>query len=207
VPAHVDGDPAGFLGLAAMWLGMMSLMMAPSAWSWVRTLDRFAGAGRPWRVRGAGGAVFVVGYLTAWAIFSSGAALLQLQFLRAGLVERGSRAAPLTGAIILLAAGAYQFVAFKAACLQHCRSPIGYFLTSWRPGLVGGWRMGFGHGLFCVGCCWALMLTALAVGVMDWRPMAALAVVSAAEQVTAWGHVLRRVIGAALIAAGILRLG
>ena len=206
MPAHPQGNPADFVALAAMWLGMMSLMMAPSAWSWVRTLDRFAGAGRPWSKRVVGGAVFVAGYLTAWSIFSAGAALLQLELLRAGLVESGSRAAPLTGAIILVAAGTYQFVSFKAACLRHCRSPIGYFLTAWRPGPVGGWRMGFGHGLFCVGCCWALMLTALAVGVMDWRAMAALAVVSAAEQVTPWGHLLRRVIGAALIAAGVLRL-
>ena len=110
------------------------------------------------------------------------------------------------GAAILIGAGTFQFAPIKQACLTHCRNPITYFLTRWRNGPTGGFRLGLGHGLFCVGCCWALMALALIVGMTHVLWMVALTLAVFVEQVLPHGHRLRIPLGVALIAAGLLRL-
>jgi predicted metal-binding membrane protein len=195
----------GFLPLTAMWLVMMAGMMAPAAWPWVRAFDRLAAPYGHVRSRAADAGVFIGGYLAAWLIYSLAAAALQLFLANPPLSESATRPSPLAGAAVLGLAGAYQFAPLKRACLTHCRNPLGYFLRRWRDGAAGSFRMGFGHGLFCVGCCWALMATALAVGVMNLWWMAALAAAAFVEQVVPGGDRLRVPLGAALIVAGIMR--
>jgi predicted metal-binding membrane protein len=112
---------------------------------------------------------------------------------------QGDMMAPRAGTVIFLIAGAYQFAPFKRACLTHCRTPLGYFLTRWRGGPMGAVRMGLYHGMFCIGCCWALMATAFAVGVMNVWWMTGLGIVGIAEQVASHGHALRRTIGVGLV--------
>jgi predicted metal-binding membrane protein len=191
--------------LTVMWFGMMAAMMAPTAWPWVRAYHRFHGA------RGiAIGATarFASGYLLAWLAYAIGAALLQRSLQRAALMEpSGDAAAPYAAAVIFAVAGVYQFAPSKRACLTHCRSPLGYFLTRWRDGPVGALRMGAHHGLFCVGCCWALMITALAVGAMNLWWMTALGIVTLLEQTTAQGERLRRALGGGLLIVSICQLG
>jgi predicted metal-binding membrane protein len=139
----------GLSPLALMWFGMMTAMMAPAAWPWLRAFHRFnRGAEKGATVR------FAAGYLLAWSSYSIGAALLQ-RALQATMLMQPSRdvVLPGVGAVIFLAAGLYQFAPLKRACLLHCRTPLGYFLTHWRTGPLGAFRMGLHHGLFCVGCC------------------------------------------------------
>jgi predicted metal-binding membrane protein len=205
--AHSHLAPAvGFAPLALMWFAMMAAMMAPAAWPWLRAFHRFSGAEREAEVGAT--ARFASGYLVAWLAYAIGAALLQ-RALQATSLMQPSRdvVVPGIGAIIFLIAGLYQFAPFKRACLTHCRTPLGYFLTHWRNGPMGAFRMGLHHGLFCVGCCWALMATAFAVGVMNAWWMAMLAVLALVEQVAPQGQVLRRVLGGAFLVAGIWRLG
>jgi predicted metal-binding membrane protein len=180
----------GLLPLTLLWFGMMGAMMAPAVWPWIRAAESFG-------VRGSG-VSFASGYLIAWLGYSVGSALLQTL-----VPMRGAAVGPRAGAIIFLIAGLYQFAPLKRACLTHCRTPIGYFLTRWRNGPVGAMRMGLHHGLFCVGCCWALMATAFAVGVMNLWWMAALGAVALGEQIAPHGHILRRSIGAAFLAAAV----
>jgi predicted metal-binding membrane protein len=113
---------------------------------------------------------------------------------------------PAMGAVIFLVAGLYQFAPLKRACLTHCRTPLGYFLTRWIDGPSGAFRMGLHHGLFCVGCCWALMATAFAVGVMSAWWMIALGIAALVEQIAPHAQLVRRVIGGAFLLAGIVRL-
>jgi predicted metal-binding membrane protein len=80
---------------------------------------------------------------------------------------------------VLLGAGIYQFTPFKQACLRHCQSPLGFLLSRWRD---GAFAMGFSHGAYCVGCCWALMAILFALGVMNLAAAAALALFIAAEK-------------------------
>jgi predicted metal-binding membrane protein len=100
-------------------------------------------------------------------------------------------------------AGLYQLTPFKRVCLTHCRSPLDFFLASWREGRGGALRMGFHHGLYCVGCCWGLMLVLFAVGVMSLFWMALIAVLIFAEKVFRVGPRLAPVFGIILIALGL----
>jgi predicted metal-binding membrane protein len=199
---HTHAAPVGVWPLALMWFGMMAAMMAPTAWPWVRAVHRFSAADRGATAR------FASGYLLAWFGYSIGAALLQRALQETMLMQPSSDVVlPRSGAVIFLIAGLYQFAPLKRACLMHCRTPLGYFLTDWRNGPFGAFRMGFHHGLFCVGCCWALMATAFAVGVMNAWWMAALAALALAEQIAPQGQMLRRVLGGSFLVAGISRLG
>jgi predicted metal-binding membrane protein len=196
--------PIGLAPLTFMWLGMMAAMMAPTVWPWVQSFHRFAADGRS---SVAATARFSAGYLLAWLAYSTAAAWLQRALQGGGATEHAIGALPFrVDVAVFLAAGLYQFVPLKRACLTHCRSPFGYFLTHWRNGAAGAFRMGLDHGIFCVGCCWALMATMLAVGVMNVWWMAALAVVALLEQVAPYGAALRRPIGVALVAVAIWRL-
>ena len=204
---HVHVTPAGhFWPLALMWFAMMAAMMAPIAWPWIRAYHRFSGAPRGAAITAT--TQFAGGYLLAWFGYAIAATLLQGALQAATWMQpSGDVVIPRAGAVIFLIAGIYQFAPLKRACLMHCRTPIGYFLTRWIDGPISATRMGLHHGLFCVGCCWALMATAFAVGVMNVWWMAALGVVALIEQTVPRGDLLRRVLGFALLAAGILHLG
>ena len=180
---HIHSS-ASFAGLSAMWVAMMTAMMAPTVWPWVNAYHRL----------GSHTSLFVSGYVAAWAIYSIAAAGLQILI---GPVS------PSIAATILIGAGLFQFASIKAACLTHCRNPFTYFLAKWRNGPSGGFHMGFGHGLFCVACCWALMITTLAVGMTNLWWMALLTLVAFAEQVLPFGDRLRKPVGGALIVAGL----
>ena len=193
-----------FGSLAAMWFGMMALMMGPTVWPWVRAFDRLDAQTR-FTARALASTVFSAGYLAAWLIYALAAAALQLLLARAGIFDATGGLAPAVSAGVLAIAGVFQFAPLKHACLMHCRNPVSFFLSRWRRGAMGGFRMGLGHGLFCVGCCWALMATSLAVGVMSLWWMAALAVVAFIEQVVPGGDRLRIPIGIALVASAALR--
>jgi predicted metal-binding membrane protein len=186
-----------FPALTGMWFVMMTAMMAPTVWPWVSAFYRLASS--PVGSGYSRTTIFIGGYAAAWLLYSLAAAGIQL------LLPHDLPKALAAG--ILFTAGAFQFAPIKRACLMHCRNPLTYFLTRWRDGASAGFRMGFGHGLFCVACCWALMATTLAVGVMSLWWMAGLAVVTFAEQVSPWGDRVRTLVGVALIAMAAVEAG
>ena len=176
-----------YLPLVAAWFAMMAGMMTPTVWPWIAAFDRLGG----------NRLFFSSGYAAAWLLYSVAAASIQL------LLPHELPNALATS--ILFIAGAFQFAPFKRACLMHCRNPLTYFLARWREGGSAGFRMGFNHGVFCVACCWALMATTLAVGMMSLWWMAALALVSLGEQVSPWGESVRRGAGLSLLAGALLK--
>jgi len=148
--------------------------------------------------------VAVAGYLTAWLAYALGAASLQLLLQRAGMLRHATASVTSgLGAAVFLFAGLYQFAPVKHACLTHCRTPLGYFLSRWHDGPANGFRLGVNHGLFCVGCCWALMATSFAVGIMNGWWMVALAALAVTEQVAPHGHRLRVPLGVGFMIAGV----
>ena len=188
-----------------MWLAMMTAMMAPAAWPWVRAFHRFgvdvdAASG----ARGGDAVVFERLPRRLARLFRRGGAAA------AGTCPRcrgfDGRHSPTGGGGHPSVAGLYQFAPQKRACLTHCRNPITYFLSRWRNGSPAGFRLGFGHGVFCVGCCWALMATALVVGMANLWWMAALTAVAFIEQVVPHGDRIRMPLGITLIAAGLLQM-
>jgi predicted metal-binding membrane protein len=205
--AHAP-DALAFWPLTLTWLVMMAAMMAPTAWPWVRAFQRFAGiddlSGRARRL--AATLQFAAGYLVAWLAYSAAAALAQIALRSGGMPDHATgSAASRAGAALFLVAGLYQFAPLKRACLTHCRSPFSFFLARWRNGPASGFRLGAQHGLYCLGCCWALMATALAVGAMSVGWKIALGAIAFVEQVAPYGYTLRRPLGIALVAAGVWR--
>lgn len=195
-------SPAAFAWAVLMWQAMMVAMMTPTVAPWVVAFGRLAGddAGRG---RLGASAAFAAGYVAVWFGYSVVAAALQFALSAAGLIGHGG-APPLVAAAVLIAAGAFQFAPMKQACLTHCRNPISYLLAQWRGGPPSGFRLGLVHGAYCVGCCWLLMLTGFAVGVMNLAWMAILTVAVAAEQVAPGGPWVGRGMGLALVAWGVV---
>jgi predicted metal-binding membrane protein len=193
------------LGLFLLaWQLMIAAMMLPSSLPLIRLFDRVnASQPKPLRAKAA----FLGGYAALWTSFGVAAFLGDLGIHR--LVDRWSwlatRPALLGGAVLLLA-GAFQFSTLKDRCLRVCRHPGGYLLRHYRRGTAAAFRLGAGHGVFCVGCCWALMLVAFAAGVANLWWMAALTAVMVFEKTGPAGQRSVRPIGLGLIVLGILVL-
>jgi predicted metal-binding membrane protein len=102
-----------------------------------------------------------------------------------------------------VAAGIYQLTPVKDVCLRHCRTPMHFLLHGWHEGSTGALRMGGEHGLYCVGCCWGLMVVLFTVGVMSLVWMAVIAGVIFAEKVIPYGTRLTKVLAVAFVALGI----
>lgn len=202
--ANGMGIGPGTMGLAfpafiLLWVAMMVAMMFPSvapvAILWARTIQaRSTGAIRAWRIT-----TFIAGYLAAWAAFGLGAFVALLGTDR--LVETAPEVAKWLAVGIFLTAGIYQLTPLKRACLRHCRSPMTSILHyASIKGSARDFRVGLHHGMYCVGCCWGLMVVLVAVGVMNLAAMALLAVVIFLEKIWRRGDALAKVLSIGFIA-------
>jgi predicted metal-binding membrane protein len=182
---------------SAMMLGMMLPSAAPLLLIYGAVLRR---SGEPAAARVY---AFAAGYLLVWTAFSLGATALQFALRALGLLSpmMEARSLALGGALLLLA-GAYQFTPLKRSCLDSCRNPAVYLSQGWRRGAGGALRMGLGHGLYCLGCCWALMLLLFVGGVMNLLWIAAISVFVLLEKLAPRGVQGGRLSGALLAAAG-----
>jgi predicted metal-binding membrane protein len=182
MPAMMRWDAADLALVFLMWVVMMAAMMLPSAAPMVRAFARTAGA-QPEGTSGVLASAFVGGYLAVWTAFSAAVTLAQWGLLELRLVtpmmESGSQW--LSGGL-LVAAGVFQFTAFKHSCLNKCRTPLGFLLTEWRPGLRGAFVMGLRHGVYCTGCCALLMLLLFVLGVMNLVWIVVLTLIVLAEK-------------------------
>jgi predicted metal-binding membrane protein len=187
------------------WVLMMAAMMLPSVAPMALTFARVTG------VRSKKGQaefvptwIFILGYFGAWTAFGLAAYAVD-HFIRSWDMARFAwdRNGPMFTGVAIAAAGVYQFTPFKRVCLMHCRSPLDFFLERWREGPGGALRMGMHHGLYCVGCCWGLMLVLLVLGAMNLFWMTVIALLIFTEKVFRVGIRLSPVIGFALIALGL----
>ena len=186
-----------------MWSVMMVGMMSPSAAS---VLFLFSETG-PARARRGGLAVllFAFGYIIVWVGFSALAALAQWALHETGLLSSAMAASsPRIAGAILIAAGLYQLTPAKSACLKHCQSPLGFLLSHRRDGSRGALEMGTRHGIYCLGCCWAIMCVLFAVGVMNLAWVAVLTAFVLVEKVGRKGALVARVAGFFIAAFGVV---
>jgi len=198
---------ADFALNVAIWWVMMPGMMLPSAAPMILT---FATVNRRKRTRGqpfVPTAVFTTGYLIAWGLFGIGATVadwgLEQTALMSPMTQRLSSA---LGAAVVIVAGVYQLTPFKYVCLTNCRSPFDFVLNHWRDGPVGALRMGFEHGLYCLGCCWFLMALLFAAGTMSLLWMAAITVFVLVEKLFPAGQWIARGSGLVMMAFGLYLL-
>ncbi|HJU24170.1 MAG TPA: DUF2182 domain-containing protein [Casimicrobiaceae bacterium] len=195
--------PFGWFSIVAMWWTMMIAMMVPGAAPLVLLYGAVRRKASPAAGSAYASSMFVVaGYLLVWLLFSIAAAALQWILVRAGLVSAmflSSSSAMLSG-VVLAAAGIYQLSPLKRVCLVHCRGPVQFLTMHWRPGRFGAFAMGFRHGLWCVGCCWLLMLLLFVGGVMNVAWIAALTLLVLVEKIAPAGRRAGNAAGVLLLA-------
>jgi predicted metal-binding membrane protein len=203
MPAGPDWDPANLLAIGVMWAVMMAAMMLPSALPMVLTFVDLSER-RGQRSRSVG---FVTAYLLAWFAFSAAAVAAQWALQAAGWINPMIvSTSVLLNAVLLVIAGLYQFSPLKRACLARCRTPIGFLLGEWRGGALGSFLMGWRHGLFCLGCCWALMALLFVGGVMNLAWIVALSIAVAIEKLAPGGERVAAVLGVGLAGTGLWKL-
>jgi predicted metal-binding membrane protein len=204
MPGMQDWEMRDLTLIFTMWAVMMVGMMTPSASPMVLLFARIQKE-RQRQVRPmVASGLFLLGYLLVWVGFSLAATLVQWALHDAMLISPmmvGTN--PLLGGALLVAAGVYQWIPAKQACLMRCRSPIGFLLNEWRDGGRGALVMGFRHGLFCTGCCWMLMLILFVVGVMNLLWITLLTAYVLLEKTLPQSRWMTHVTGVALIAWGI----
>ena len=191
-----------------MWSVMMAAMMLPSAMPMILV---FATVNRrrhslvkevvpTW--------MFVSGYILMWIFFSLIVALIQLTLHNFSLISVDmSIINPFLGGIILVFAGIYQFTPVKEVCLKNCQSPLGFIMENWRDGKFGAFIMGLHHGLYCIGCCWILMILLFVAGVMNLSWVAIIALFIFLEKVLITKRWLSKIAGVLLVIWGIGLMG
>lgn len=200
----MDNGPWTGLGAAGWFLGvwvvMMAAMMFPSVAPTVALYSRMTKARSP-----LSPLLFTSGYLVTWA----GAGVLALAVALAGGRIAGDvlswdRAGRWVAGATLVVAAVYELTPLKDVCLGKCRSPLGFLLGSWRGGPSGALQMGMKNGAWCVGCCWALMASLFALGVMSVVWMAFVAGLIAIEKTLPWRRVATYATAAILAVLGVL---
>ena len=202
--APIPMMPSQLGGLFSMWAIMMAAMMGPTFVPTMRAYEDLITSANGSR---AGSVGVVLGFFVVWVGFAGLIALAQYWLIEFGLLTAmGKSVSKLFSASLLLAAGVYQFTALKDRCIDHCRSPMFQFLAHWRPGFAGGIHMGLHHGVYCVACCWGLMVIGFVGGTMDLLWMGGATVLMTLEKLPDLGRLLTRPLGFGLIVWGLVTL-
>jgi len=199
MPGATGVRAPAYVGLTfVMWLLMMVAMMTPSAAPAVLLFHRVQRGA--WQRTIA----FVAGYFAAWAVYSLAATVAQVLLIEAGRVDTmGAATSRLTSAVLLAGAAIWQWLPAKAACLEQCRAPAEFLVAHHHPGTLGALRTGIRHGIYCVGCCWALMLLLFVGGVMSLAWVGGITLLVALEKLAPGGIWTRLLISAGLLLAAV----
>ena len=189
---------SGGLVFTVCWAVMMTAMMLPSALPMIALYGAMQRGEVEAGTNGVPQTVFTLVYLGLWA--ATGLPVYFAHTLLAGLA--GSTLAYAI-AVILVVAGAYQLSPLKQVCLRVCRSPLGFLLGHWRAGRRGSLALGWSHALYCLGCCWALMVVLVAAGAMGLAWVLLITAVVAAEKLLPRGEWIARATGGALLLLGV----
>lgn len=184
---------------------MMSAMMIPSAYPWIVTFSSISKSKNTGSIRTTWVLLFILGYVAIWAIFSS-----FLLFSHLHLEERvlatslgGTKPYSTFFPWVLIGVGVYQLTPIKNACLKHCRTPLHYFLVQWKNGPRGAFLMGMYHGVFCLGCCWALMIAMFSLGLMNLVWMILFTLIVSIENLLPQGEFFARLVGVVMLTWGL----
>ncbi len=203
-PCLMHWGPGTLVHMFFMWAIMMVAMMFPAATPMVlmfATVNRQRAEARDPIIPTG---FFVLGYLVIWTAYSALATLAQWGLHIAALLSHSLViTSPLVGGLLLFAAGVFQWTPFRDACMSKCRSPLGFIRAEWREGHRGALIMGLKHGLFCVGCCWLLMVLSFVMGVMNMLWMAVLTAFMVLEKAYPGSQWVSRIVGLILIAWGL----
>ena len=188
------------IGVFFMWLLMSTAMMAPTIIPTLKTYEDILESGGKkensfW--------VFIAGFSIIWTIFSVLMSLVQVFLGSLYLLnDQGAFVTSLLSSSFLVIAGLYQLSSFKEACLIKCQTPFTFFLQNWKSGYTGSFRMGVSIGLYCLGCCWALMTLAFVGGVMNVLLMTVMTLFMVFEKIPDYGKYISKPLSLILIGSG-----
>ena len=188
------------IGVFFMWFLMSIAMMSPTIIPTLKTYDDILESGGK---RENSFWWFITGFLSIWMIFSILMSLTQVFLGRLYLLnDQGAFVSSLISSGFLVLAGLYQLSSYKEACLIKCQRPFTFFLQSWKSGNSGSFNMGVSIGLFCLGCCWALMALAFVGGVMNLAFMAIMTFFMMLEKIPDYGKYISKPLSLILIGSG-----
>ncbi len=205
---HLSFQTAYLISLA-MWCLMSVAMMLPTAWNMIATYLDIGFAARSKQIPAPPVSFLIAGYVSVWVLFSMAAAFMQVELVEIGLISASGWPPPVFSGGLLVLAGLFELTTLKNHCLTKCRNPFATMLGRFRPERFRIYRIGLEQGLYCLGCCWALMILMFAAGVMNFFWMAALGALMAAQKHGALPRFERKigpvfiVSGLALIAVGV----
>ena len=183
-----------------MWLLMSIAMMSPTIIPTLKTYEDILESGGKkknsfwW---------FIAGFSITWTIFSIIMSLVQVFLGSLYLLnDQGAFVSSLLSSSFLVIAGLYQLSSFKEACLIKCQTPFTFFLQNWKSGYTGSFSMGISIGLYCLGCCWALMTLAFVGGVMNVLLMAIMTLFMMLEKIPDYGKYISKPLSLILIGSG-----
>jgi predicted metal-binding membrane protein len=203
IAGWTGGSLADLALIALMWGAMIFAMMLPTAGPMIVAYAEIAEAAAAKREAAVSPLMLTAGYLAVWLGFALVATALQWGMMRLALLDGSlATASPLFAGAIFIAAGAYQFSALKHACITLCQRPFPFFLAHWSTERAAIFRLGLRQGLYCVGCCWAMMLVMFAVGVMNILWMAVMGVIMGVEKILGTTR-FSRAVGVAFLAIGV----
>ena len=192
------------ISMFLMWWLMMIAMMTPSAAPTLLLFHNLKKIGSEGKKALSYTYLFLFGYLIIWAIFSLIACIIHKFFDTSSITDAAMmqlKSVQFSG-ILLITAGVYQFTPLKNACLEKCRTPIDFLSSNNRKGAKGSFIMGAHHGLFCLGCCWALMALLFVGGVMNLFWITGLALYVLIEKIIIKAGWLDKIMGLILIFFG-----
>tara|TARA_Y100000768_G_scaffold340610_1_gene284588 strand:- start:2832 stop:3701 length:870 start_codon:yes stop_codon:yes gene_type:complete len=195
-----------FFLLFMMWAVMMIAMMTPSILPMLMLFTALNSRKKAQGQESTSSMILLAGYLSSWVLFSLFITMPQYYLHTNGFLNMMME--PMhayLAAFVLILAGVYQFTPYKDACLNVCQSPLSFLTNNWQDGKLGTFIIGYKHGFYCVGCCWALMLTLFALGVMNILWVIVLTIFVLFEKLS-YNYPLtyRRIVGVFLISWGII---
>jgi predicted metal-binding membrane protein len=210
----MEGEPASASNPASLtdavtyliaWGVMMTAMMLPSAIPMIALYGALSRNFSQTGQKGLPAALFTLVYLALWLLF--GVPIYAANVVVDRAIHSSSTVASLAPygvALVLLAAGVYQLTPLKRACLRMCQSPLGFLMGHWRSGYRGTFKMALTHAVYCIGCCWGLMVVLVVAGAMALQWVLLIAVAVFVEKVVPRGEWTARFVGGALIVLGLL---
>ena len=207
MPSAAAWSRVDFALVGTMWVVMMVAMMVPSVVPALLVHRQVVRSRGPFASRDLQSAMFLLGYVLVWTGFSALVTIVQWWLHNALVVSPSMTITrPAVAAMLMIAAGLYQWTPLKGACLTRCRSPLSFLVQHWHDGKRGALRMGVVHGAYCTGCCWLLMALLFVYGVMNLVWIVAITAVVLAEKMLPPNRWFHRALGAILVGWGVIVL-
>jgi predicted metal-binding membrane protein len=187
------------------WGVMMTAMMLPSATPMIALYGGMRQKATQTAQKRIPTAFFALVYLLVWLAIGIPVYVSSVVVNAAAMNDMAvANLLPYALVLVLFAAGAFQFSSLKRACLRICQSPLGFLMGHWRDGYLGTFKMALEHAVYCIGCCWALMVVLVAAGAMTLPWVLLIAVIVFAEKILPHGEWTARIAGGALVLLGLL---